>query len=268
MNTKPNFFRSIFQALSILALMVMVFAQAVSPVSAQSAVVYIMSNDQLPEKGQLVIPANVGYRAPAELHGLVVTLWYGGKNDNVSTMLHLSDGLAADRVLKYGDTKESYKTVVWDGERAPISDSQNCRPDFYSDSVVLTEGVVYGDRCPIVIEYHIEHFVPAIANATATAMAPAATATPTATLAFTPTPSVEAPVTPGATASQPTATADPMVIPISGEVNKINLMGWIIGALALAVLFLAFRRPAAVWAPVQTTSARRKPATKKKPAKR
>ena len=38
MNTKPNFFRSTLKALSILTLMVMVFAQAVSPVSAQAAV--------------------------------------------------------------------------------------------------------------------------------------------------------------------------------------------------------------------------------------
>lgn len=151
--------RSIPQILIIaLTLMVLVCGQ-VSPAAAQSGVVYITSNSQLPVQGQLVIPANVGYSAPAELHGLVVTVWYGGKDDNVASMLHLSDGLAADRSLKYGDSKESYKTVVWDGEKAPISGGQNCRDGFYSDSVVLTEGVVYGDKCPIVIEYHIDHFV-------------------------------------------------------------------------------------------------------------
>lgn len=194
-------FTSLFsKILVILAIFALVLSPVgISNVAAQSAATYITSNDQLPEKGQLVIPANVGWRAPASLHGLVVTLWYGGKDDNTSTMLHLSDGLAADRALKYGDSKESYKTVIWDGDRAPISDGQNCRPDFYSDSVVLTEGVVYGDRCPIVIEYHIEHFVPAIANATATAMAPTATATP---------------VAPAATATNPPAVGTPTALPV------------------------------------------------------
>lgn len=176
----------ISKILVVLALFAMVF-NPVSLAAAQSNVTYITSNDQLPKQGQLVIPGNVGWSAPAKVHGLVATIWYGGKDDNVSTMLHLSDGLASDRALKYGGKSSDYATVVWDGENAPISGGQNCRDGFYSDSVVLTEGVVYGDKCPIVIEYHIDHFV---------SVAPAATEPPAAAAPESANPPSIAPVLP------------------------------------------------------------------------
>ncbi len=187
MNTKFNPVRFV-QILTItLAIVALAFGQ-VSFVAAQSGTsTNITSYDQIPEKGQLIIPAGTGFKAPALMHGLVATITYGGMEDTTASLTSYSNGIAKDRVAKYGGLVSDYPTVIWTGASDTITGTQNCRDGFYSDSVVITKGVVYGDRCPLMIEYHLEHFV---------SVAPAATEPPAAAAPESANPSSIAPVLP------------------------------------------------------------------------
>lgn len=255
--TSPLFVVRFFQVLSILVALTMVFAQA-GNVAAQSGVApSVTSYDQLPVQGQMIILANQGWVAPDEWNGLNVTLWYGVKTDTVATMSNLGNGISEDRANNYGGKSDDYPTVVWAGTVVSLSGGNNCRPEFYSDSAILTAGVVYGDECPILIEYNSAgHY---IAQSAVPTLVPTNTPLPTVTLEPTAT---MAPVEPTEVVSAPTPI--PQIAPVSpdmpvqvymdpGLVGFIQFLGWTIlicgiplGVLALLVYGLVrlFRKPA------------------------
>ncbi|MEI8232858.1 MAG: hypothetical protein WCG44_03885 [bacterium] len=295
MNT-TNFFRLTLKALSILTLLVLVFAQAV-PVFAQSAAP-IEESITVQKKGESVTVKVLKGFNPNEYGGNDSSCTFTGSEPE---MVHIGEVV--------GSPNESCLQVIeWslkDGDQTIVAGTYALAPHewFYIplavsgvNDQVRVVGTLY--RMPkgwnahmMAVYYAIDRDsrdgthsyiglsptdpwvlaqidslsgrAPLATAVIDTALPP--TSTP-ATLATPTAPVVEAPVTPGVSAPQPTATADPLVIPISGEVNKLNLMGWIIGALVLAVLFLAFRRPSAPVAPVAPKAAkpRRKTATKKK----
>lgn len=261
-----SLFSKILISMAIVAL-VLIQVGAVS-VSAQSQTPpAVASYEKLPVKGQLIIPAGKGFVAPEQWQNLNVTLWYGVKTDTVASMGNLGNGLANDRAKKYGGVASDYPTVTWAGPSVNVTGG-NCREQFYSDAAVLTAGVVYGDECPILVEYNAEN-QPAIVAPAATDVF-TATPTPTVAMTSTPTAPAEAFVTPSAQPS-PTATQNPDVI-LQKDLTVTNngLQWFLILALLGLMLFLAFRRPSA---PVETvaskaTTTRRKTAPKKKSTKK
>lgn len=176
--------RKIFSLIALLAIVAALFATA-TPTAAQDSAPTVTDYGQLPTKGQLVIPAGKGWVAPDSWNGLNVTVWYGTADDTNTTMANLGNGIATDRSQKYGGQPSDYPTVVWGGPSVHVGGQ--CRGQFYSDATVLTAGVVYGDECPVLIEYNAEgHFI----AQPATQPGPAATPQPTP-------PAIEAPPTDG-----------------------------------------------------------------------
>jgi len=260
-------FTSLFSKIVAIALTLVIAFGSVSSAFAQAAnPPSVASYDQMPVKGQMIVPAGKGWVAPESWNGLNVTIWYGVKADTVATMANLGAGIAQDRARNYGGSESDYPTVVWSGTAVAIS-GNNCRPEFYSDATILTAGVVYGDQCPLLIEYNVEgHFVaaPTLAAAIDTVVpsTPLPISTPTALVSPTPTISVEASVTP----SVATPTSDPNVVYQKDVTITNNGLLWF-GILLLAAGFfgLLFRRSSVPVEPVapKATTTRRKPATKK-----
>lgn len=238
------------QILSILALIGMVFAQ-VSPVAAQSAVPPTVSRySDLPKRGQLILVPGSQFVVPAELDGLVVTIWRGMADSTVQPVIEHSNSIAGDRADRYGGVPSDFVTVIWDKNVHPLpgfSTRQPCDDAYGHDAAVLNAGTSIGDAgCYEMIEYdRSEQPDFAVVPAATEAVAPASTPVPTiaSTQVVAPAPVESSPVAPAATpqAVQPTTTPDPLVIPINGSVNKLNLMGFAIIALLIAVLFSIFR---------------------------
>lgn len=154
------------------------YASAPDAPAAQNGTV--TDYDQLPVKGQLIVPAGKGFVAPDAWNGLNVTVWYGTADDTNTTMANLGNGIANDRATKYGGQASDYPTVIWNGPSVNVGGQ--CRGQFYSDATVLTAGVVYGDECPLLIEYNAEgHYIAQPATPPPAYPTPGPEATPQAT---------------------------------------------------------------------------------------
>ena len=301
MNT-TKFFRSIFQVLSILTVLVMVFAQAVS-VSAQSAAP-LTENIQIEKNGQMVTVMVV--------KGFDVNE-FGGDDSLCPFTAEQPETIHIGEVV--GSPNEKCKLVVeWSlkqDDKTMVTGVYSLEPGEWFYIPLAVAGVndavrVVGTLHRMPKDWNAHMYAAFIgydrdqrdgtksyvglsptdpwvlsqidalsgrADDVVITNTPASSSTPTATLAVS-TPSVEASVTPGATPAvmQPVPTNDPRLMAVYPVTLTERGFFWLaIILLGIGLAFALFRRPSAVQdAPVAPKAAapRRKPATKKKSTKK